>query len=256
MTKKFTFSDKAFVPFIMAGDPNLKITKELIIAAEKAGADLIEIGIPFSDPVAEGPTIQKSDIRALASGTTTDKIFQMLEEVKDIVKIPIVFMTYINPIFTYGADKFMRKCKEVGIKGVIVPDMPFEEKGELSEECKKYEILLISLIAPTSETRIKEIASEAEGFLYCVSSLGVTGVRKDIKTNIGDIIKLAKEYTDIPCLIGFGISTPEQGKEMSKISDGVIVGSAIINILEKYGENSVDYVYEYIKKMKESITGK
>lgn len=251
--KHFNFENKAFIPFITAGDPDIETTKELIITMQKAGADLIEIGIPFSDPVAEGLTIQQSTLRALTKGITTDDIFEMLKSIKDKITVPIALMTYINPIFTYGAEKFMKHCKEVGVSAVIVPDMPFEEKNEIYDECKAHDIKLISLIAITSKERLEKIAKEAEGFLYCVSSLGVTGVRSNLTNDIGKIIKQVKSYSDVPCMIGFGISTPEQAKQMSEISDGVIVGSAIVKIIEKYGINSPKHVEEYIRVMKNAI---
>ena len=244
---------KAFIPFITAGDPNLETTEKLILAMDKSGADIIEIGIPFSDPVAEGVVIQQADTRALESGTTTDKIFDMVKRISPKCGCPLVFMTYINPIYVYGADKFMENCKESGIRGVIVPDVPFEEKQELKPYCDKYGVELVSLIAPTSHERIKMIAKEAQGFLYCVSSMGVTGVRSEITTNIGEMIEAVKSVSDIPCAVGFGISTPEQAKDMAKYADGVIVGSAIVKLVAKYGENSEKAVSDYVKSMKEAI---
>jgi tryptophan synthase alpha chain len=244
---------KAFIPFITAGDPNLEITEQLILTMEQAGADLIEIGIPFSDPVAEGIVIQNADERALASGTTTDKIFDMVLKVREKTNIPLAFMTYINPIYVYGSERFLKRAVECGIDAVIVPDMPFEEKGELDSYCRQYGIDLISLIAPTSKERITTIAAAASGFIYCVSSLGVTGVRSEITTDIGEMIAYVKSAKDIPCAIGFGISTPEQAKSMSNYSDGVIVGSAIIKIVEKYGVDCVKPVYDYVKQMKDAV---
>lgn len=244
---------KAFIPFITAGDPNLDVTKELILAMDKSGADIIEIGIPFSDPVAEGIVIQQADERALSAGTTTDKIFEMVREISAECSAALAFMTYINPIYVYGVDKFMSNCRDCGISAVIVPDVPFEEKEEFKPACDKYGIDIISLIAPTSKDRIKMIAKEAQGFLYCVSSMGVTGVRKQITTNIGEMIKTVKEVSNIPCAVGFGISTPEQAKEMVKYADGVIVGSAIVKIIAQYGENAVEPVSNYVKSMKEAI---
>ncbi|OOB79985.1 MAG: tryptophan synthase subunit alpha [Epulopiscium sp. Nuni2H_MBin003] len=245
------FDTKAFIAFITAGDPDIETTKKLIYAIQRGGADLIEIGIPFSDPVAEGVTIQDASMRALATGTTTDKIFDMLEEIE--VTIPIALMTYINPIFTYGVAKFMSRCKKAGVSSIIVPDLPFEEKSEIYDDCNKYGIKLISLIAPTSEKRLQKIVTEAEGFLYCVSSLGVTGVRSNINSKISELILQARQYSDIPCMIGFGISTPEQAKSMADISDGVIVGSAIVKIVEKYGVDSCEHVENYVRTMKNAI---
>lgn len=244
---------KAFIPFVTAGDPSLKVTEELIIKMAKAGADIIEIGIPFSDPVAEGDVIAQADERALKAGTTTDKIFKMVEGVREKTYIPLAFMTYANPIYTYGSEKFIKNCFRYGIDAIIVPDLPFEEKDEIKPYCDKYDIDLISLIAPTSRERIKMIAKEAEGFVYCVSSMGVTGVRKEITTDISEMVKLVKEEKDIPCAIGFGISTPAQAKEMARYADGVIVGSAIVRIVGEYGADCVEPVYEYVKKMKEAI---
>lgn len=244
---------KAFIPFITGGDPSLNVTKRLLLAMQEAGADMIEVGIPFSDPIAEGPVIQEADERALKGGCTTDKLFDAMKEIKDEIHVPRVFMTYINAIYTYGKERFMERCVECGMTGVIVPDMPYEEKQELEAVCREYGIELISLIAPTSEERIQMIAREAEGFLYCVSSLGVTGVRSEIKTNIGAMIEKVKEVTDIPCAVGFGIATPKQAKEMAAVSDGVIVGSAIVKIVAQYGEGCVPYVAEYVKSMKAAV---
>lgn len=244
---------KAFIPFITGGDPSLKVTQELLVAMQESGADLIEIGIPFSDPIAEGPVIQEADERALRGGCTTDKLFDAVKEVRDQIHVPLVFMTYINAIYTYGRERFMKRCVECGMAGVIVPDMPYEEKGELADICREYGIELVSLIAPTSEERIQMIAKEAEGFLYCVSSLGVTGVRSEITTNIKEMIDKVREVTDIPCAVGFGISTPQQAKEMAAASDGAIVGSAIVRIVAEHGEECVPYVAEYVKSMKEAV---
>lgn len=246
-------SGKAFIPFVTAGDPDLETTEKLLIGMSESGADIIEIGIPFSDPIAEGVVIQEADLRALASGTTTDKIFDMVKRIRPQVKCALAVMTYMNPIFVYGTDKFMAKCKECGISAVIVPDTPFEEKNELAPFCDKHGVELVSLIAPTSHDRIKMIAKEAQGFVYCVSSLGVTGVRKEITTDIGEMVSLVKSVSDIPCAIGFGISTPEQAKKMAESADGVIVGSAIVKLVAKYGRNAVEPVCEYVKSMKDAI---
>lgn len=244
---------KAFIAFVTGGDPNLDTTEKLIYAMDKAGADLIEIGIPFSDPIAEGPVIQEASQRALDAGTTTDKLFDLVTKVRKSCDKPLVFMTYINPIFTYGKVRFLEKCKEVGIDGLIIPDLPFEEKDEISSECEQFGVDLISLIAPTSNERITMIAKEATGFIYCVSSMGVTGVRTEITTDIGAMTKLVKEATDIPCAIGFGISTPEQAKKMAGFGDGAIVGSAIVKIVARLGENCIDEVSEYVRSMKAAV---
>lgn len=244
---------KAFIPFLTGGDPTIDKTEEYIYKMVEAGADIIEIGIPFSDPIAEGPVIQEANIRALKNGATPERIFEMVERVRTKTQVPIVFLTYLNPVFNYGYDKFFARCKKAGVDGIIIPDMPFEEKGELAEEAKKNGVDIISLIAPTSADRIQMIAKEAQGYVYVVSSLGVTGMRSEIKTDLKSIIDLVKQATDVPAAVGFGINTPEQAAEISKISDGVIVGSAIVKIIEKYGENAADEVYKYVKEMKDAI---
>ncbi len=244
---------KAFIPFITCGDPNLDTTEEIIKAMAKAGADLIELGIPFSDPTAEGPVIQEANIRALSAGTTTDKIFDMVSKISGQVNVPLVFMTYANVVFSYGTERFMENASKAGICGLILPDVPYEEKKEFADVSRKYGIELVSLIAPTSHDRISMIAKEAEGFIYCVSSLGVTGVRSSITTDIGAMTKLVREATDVPCAIGFGISTPEQAKKMSMHADGVIVGSAIVKLIAKYGKEAVKPVEDYVRSMKEAI---
>ena len=244
---------KAFIPFLTGGDPTIDKTEEYIYKMAEAGADIIEIGIPFSDPIAEGPVIQEANIRALKNGATPERIFEMVERVRTKTQVPIVFLTYLNPVFNYGYDKFFARCKKAGVDGIIIPDMPFEEKGELAEEAKKNGVDIISLIAPTSADRIQMIAKEAQGYVYVVSSLGVTGMRSEIKTDLKSIIDLVKQATDVPAAVGFGINTPEQAAEISKISDGVIVGSAIVKIIEKYGENAADEVYNYVKEMKDAV---
>lgn len=244
---------KAFIPFITCGDPDLETTAKVVREAVKNGADLIELGIPFSDPTAEGPVIQGANIRALAGGVTTDKVFDLVRDLRSDVKIPLVFMTYANVVFSYGSERFISTCKEVGIDGIILPDLPYEEREEFEPVCQKYGVALIPLIAPTSENRIAMIAKAAEGFIYVVSSLGVTGERKEITTDIGAIVKVIRENTDVPCAVGFGISTPEQAKKMSALSDGAIVGSAIIKIIEKYGKEAAPYVGEYVKSMKDAM---
>ena len=243
---------KAFIPFITCGDPDLETTAAAVRAAAANGADLIELGIPFSDPTAEGPVIQGANIRALAGGVTTDRIFAFVKELRRDVHIPMVFMTYANVVFSYGAERFISACRDIGMDGLILPDLPFEEKEEFLPLCRKYGVDLISLIAPTSENRIAMIAREAEGFLYIVSSLGVTGTRSEITTDLASIVALVRKHTDIPCAIGFGISTPEQAKKMAAISDGAIVGSAIIKLLERYGKDAPQYVGAYVKSMKEA----
>lgn len=244
---------KAFIPFITCGDPDLETTAAAVRAAVENGADLIELGIPFSDPTAEGSVIQGANLRALQGGVTTDDIFQLVRELRRDVKIPLVFMTYANVVFSYGADRFIRFCGEIGIDGLILPDLPYEEKEEFLTDCHKYGVDLISLIAPTSEDRTAKIAREAEGFLYIVSSMGVTGTRTEIKTDLASILSIVRQNTDIPCAIGFGISTPQQAKAMAALSDGAIVGSAIIKLLEQYGKDAPPYIGEYVREMKEAL---
>ncbi|MBO7711049.1 MAG: tryptophan synthase subunit alpha [Lachnospiraceae bacterium] len=244
---------KAFIPFITCGDPDLETTAAVVRQAVANGADLIELGIPFSDPTAEGPVIQGANIRALAGGVTTDRVFDLVRDLRRDVTVPMVFMTYANVVFSYGAERFITTCRETGIDGLILPDLPFEEKEEFLPLCRRYGVALISLIAPTSENRIAMIAREAEGFIYLVSSLGVTGIRREITTDLASIVRVIRENTDVPCAIGFGISTPEQAAKMAGLSDGAIVGSAIIRLLEKYGKDAPPYVGAYVKEMKNAL---
>lgn len=245
---------KAFIPFITCGDPDLETTEKVVRAAAENGADLIELGIPFSDPTAEGPVIQGANMRALANGTTTDRIFDMVKSIRKDINTPMVFMTYANVVFSYGAEKFISICNKIGIDGLILPDLPFEEKDEFLPICRKYDVDLISLIAPTSAGRIEMISREAEGFIYIVSSLGVTGTRSEISTDLETLVSMVRRNTDVPCAIGFGISTPEQAKKMAGIADGAIVGSAVVKIIEEYGIDSAKHVGEFVKSMKQAIS--
>lgn len=244
---------KAFIAFITCGDPDLDTTGRAVRAAVENGADLIELGIPFSDPTAEGPVIQEASLRALQAGTTTDRIFGFVKELRTDVMVPMVFMTYANVIFSYGAEKFISTCAQIGIDGLILPDLPFEEKEEFLPLCRQYGVDLISLIAPTSENRVAMIAREAEGFIYLVSSLGVTGTRSEITTDLAPIIRTIRENAEVPVAIGFGISTPEQAKKMAAISDGAIVGSAIEKILAQHGKESAEYIGDYVRSMKNAL---
>lgn len=244
---------KAFIAFITCGDPDLETTAAVVRAAVDNGADLIELGIPFSDPTAEGPVIQGANLRALQGGVTTDRILAFVRELRRDISVPMVFMTYANVVFSYGTERFMAACQEVGIDGIILPDLPFEEKDEFQPVCRKYGVDLISLIAPTSENRIAMIAKEAEGFLYIVSSLGVTGTRSEIRTDLASIVQVVRQNTDIPCAIGFGISTPAQAAQMAAISDGAIVGSAIVRLVEEHGRDAAQYVGDYVRSMKEAL---
>ncbi len=253
---KNAFSNgKAFIPFITCGDPDIETTEAVVRAAVDAGADLIELGIPFSDPTAEGPVIQEANFRALSGGVTTDKVFEMVKRLRQDINTPFVFMTYANVVFSYGGERFLSACRDCGIDGLILPDVPFEERDEFLPLCRKYGVSFISMIAPTSEKRIAAIAKEAEGFLYIVSSLGVTGVRSEIKTDLAAIVRAVRASTDLPCAIGFGISTPEQAKKMASIADGAIVGSAIVKLLAEYGREAPAHVGSYVKQMKEAVAG-
>ena len=245
---------KAFIGFVTGGDPTLAKTEEFILEMVRAGVDLVEIGIPFSDPIAEGVVIQDANIRALAAGATVPRIFDLVASVRKSTNVPLVFMTYLNPVFNYGYDSFFKKCAEVGVDGIIVPDLPFEEKREVSEVADGFGVDVISLIAPTSEQRIQQIAQDAKGFIYLVSSMGVTGVRSEIKTNLAKIIEVVRVSASLPVAVGFGVNTTGQAAEISKSADGVIVGSAIVAIIEKYGEKAGPYVYEYVKKMKDALS--
>ena len=252
--KKAFAGGKAFIPFLTCGDPDLATTAAAVRACAENGASLIELGIPFSDPTAEGPVIQGANLRALNGGVTTDLIFDLVRGLRKDVTVPMVFMTYANVVFSYGMERFLSTAAEVGMDGLILPDVPFEEKEEFAPACRKYGLDLISLIAPTSEGRISQIARAAEGFVYCVSSLGVTGVRSEITTDVGAMVRLVREANpDIPCAVGFGISTPGQAQRMAALSDGAIVGSAIIRLLEKHGADAPGYVGEYVRTMAEAV---
>ena len=251
---KEAFSNgKAFIPFITCGDPDTDTTYNVVIEAVKNGADLIELGIPFSDPTAEGPVIQGANIRALEGGITTDKVFELVKRIRKEVKTPLVFMTYANVVFSYDPDKFIRTCSEIGIDGLIIPDIPYEEKDEFLPFCEKYDVDLISMVAPTSKDRISMIAKEAKGFIYVVSSMGVTGMRSSFAEGLSSVISEIRAVPDVPCAIGFGISDPSQAKEMSGYADGVIVGSAIIKILAEHGKDAPSYVGKFVKEMKDAV---
>lgn len=244
---------KAFIAFLTAGDPSAEKTVEYILDMEKAGADLVEIGIPFSDPTAEGVVIQEANIRALQRGMTTDGVFEIVRRVREKSQIPLVFLTYLNPVFHYGYDAFFQKCREFAVDGIIIPDLPFEEKGELAPVAAANGVDLISMISPTSEERIRKIAGDASGFLYIVSSMGVTGVRSQITTDLSSIVDMVRKVTDIPCAVGFGISTPEQARNMAAVSDGAIVGSAIVKIIAANGEHAGEALKKYVSSMKAGV---
>ena len=247
---------KAFIPFFTCGDPDLATTAAAVRAAVRNGADLVELGIPFSDPVAEGPVIQEASLRALNGGATTDRIFDLVRDLRQDVTVPMVFMTYANVIYSYGAERFISLCARTGIDGLILPDIPYEEQEEFLPLCRQYGVDLISLIAPTSASRIARIAREAEGFIYIVSSLGVTGTRSEITTDLASIVREIRANTSLPCAVGFGISTPAQGRAMADVSDGAIVGSAIVRLIARYGADAPEHVGEYVREMKEAIVRK
>lgn len=244
---------KAFIAFITCGDPTLEETEKILLEMEKGGVDLIELGIPFSDPTAEGLVIQGANIRALSGGVTTDKIFEMVRRVRPNLSVPLVFMTYANVVFSYGVERFARTCAEIGMNGIILPDVPFEEKHEFSDVFEKYGLDFISLIAPTSEGRISLIAQEAKGFVYCVSSLGVTGTRDSISTNVSQIVDRVKAVTDTPAAVGFGISSPKQAAEIAKYADGIIIGSAIVRLIGQYGTEAHEKVFEFTKDVRNAL---
>ncbi len=248
------FKDKkAFIAFITVGDPDLETTEKLVHVMAENGADLIELGIPFSDPTAEGPVIMEADEVALKAGTTTDKVLELTKKLRETITIPMVYMTYANVVFSYGCERFAEKAQAAGIDGIILPDVPFEEREEFTEVFDRYGIELISMIAPTSEDRIAMIAREARGFLYMVSSLGVTGTRSEITTDIGAMTALVKKNSTVPCAVGFGISAPAQAAKMASLSDGAIVGSAIIKLIAKYGRDAVGPVGAYVKEMADAV---
>lgn len=245
---------KAFIGFLTAGDPSIPKTEEFILEMARGGADLIEIGIPFSDPVAEGPVIQEANIRALTSGTTPRRVFELVASVREKTDVPLVFLTYVNTVFNYGYESFFSRCRDLGVDGIIMPDLPFDEKDEVREIAGRFEVDIISMVAPTSSERIQKIAQDASGFIYIVSSMGVTGIRSEIVTDIGAILKSIRAVSDTPAAVGFGIATPEMAREIIKTgADGVIVGSAIVRIIGQYGGDAGKYLYEYVKSMKDAI---
>jgi len=244
---------KAFIPFVTCGDPDLETTGKIVRAMQENGADLIELGIPFSDPTAEGPVIMEADRRALAGGVTTDRIFDFVKELRRDVRVPLVFMTYANVVYSYGIEKFAARSAEAGLDGLILPDVPLEEKEEFAPAFRSRGLDFISMVAPTSAARTARIARQAEGFLYIVSSLGVTGVRGEITTDVGAIVSLVRENTDAPCAVGFGISTPAQAADMAAVSDGAIVGSAVVKLAAQYGRDAAPEIGAYVRAMKDAL---
>ena len=247
--------EKAFITYITAGLPDMEHCAKLIRVQEEAGLDILELGIPFSDPAADGPVIQDASYRSILKGTNLRKCFELVDGVrKDGCELAIVFMMYYNTVLHYGLEAFAEKCAEVGVDGLIIPDLPLEEQQPLKDAlAKQNATILIQLVAPVSDKRIPEILKDARGFVYCVSSLGVTGMRRQITTDVGAMVELVKKSSDLPAAIGFGISGPEQAKKMAEVSDGVIVGSAIVKLVEKYGKDAVPYVAEFVKSVKDAI---
>ena len=244
---------KAFIPFITCGDPSLQATKELVFALQDAGADIIELGIPFSDPTAEGPVIQGANLRALEGGVTTDAILEMVAGIRADVRVPLVFMTYGNIVFHYGIERFCARAEKAGIDGLILPDTPYEEKDEFAPACAAHGIAYISLIAPTSDERVAMIATEAQGFVYCVSSLSVTGTRDAITTDIDTLVARVRAATDVPVAVGFGISNAEQAANMAAKSDGAIVGSALVKLVAEHGARAAGPVSERARQLAEAV---
>lgn len=245
-------NEKAMISFITAGDPNFEVTEKLVYSMEEAGADIVELGIPYSDPIADGPTIQKSSARSLKNGTTIAKIMDSVENIRLKTEIPLVYLVYYNSVFKYGIEKFISQCSKVGIDGIIIPDLPIEERADILKIAGKYDVSLIPLIAPTSKERIKKIVTNASGFIYCVSTNGVTGTRNKINTNIKEYMDIVSRYTDIPKAIGFGISNAEMAKEMKPYCDGVIIGSAIVKKVDETEneEEIIKNVKAFIKDVK------
>lgn len=245
-------NEKALITFITAGDPNIKTSYKIIEKMIAEGIDILEIGIPFSDPLAEGPSIEKANYRALNSGTTTDDVFKMVEKLRIIYDIPILLMLYVNLIYKYGVEKFIRKCVEAGIDGLVIPDLPIEEVEEIKLYARCNGIYIINLVAPTTKNdRLINIVKKSEGFIYCVSSLGVTGERKNITTDLADYFYRLKSLTDIPLALGFGLSNKKQINGLKGNWNGYIVGSAIVNIIAQYGIESPEYVGSFIKSLKD-----
>lgn len=246
---------KALVPFLTAGDPNLEVTKKIILDMAASGADLIEIGVPFSDPMAEGPVIQEANIHALAVDTTLEAVMDMVSSLRKETQIPLVYLLYYNTVLSYGLEKFFARCAEVGIDGIIVPDLPYEESDEIDAYTKKYNVYQIMMVAPTSSARMKKICDKARGFLYCVSSMGVTGMRSNFSTDFHAFFKEINEVCQVPTCIGFGVSTPEQAADLKQYCDGVIVGSAIVKrIMDGSDEKQkISSVHEFVLQLRAAL---
>lgn len=250
---------KAFIVYITAGDPSLSVTERLISELEKNGVDLIEIGIPFSDPLADGLTIQKASQRALSGGASVKSILRMARSARKKVRLPLVFMTYYNPVSHYGLSRFITDSKKAGVDGVIIPDLPPEEAGELIKLSKKADFAVIFLASPTStKDRLKIIAAKSRGFIYYVSLTGVTGARKSLPKDIREHVRALKRITKKPVCVGFGISKPGQAKNISRLADGIIVGSALIKVIEKNIDKKHLYkkVSDFVRNLGKAVHGK
>ncbi len=238
--EKLKKDDKtARIGFLTGGDPTIDKTPELIKAMVAGGTDIVEIGVPFSDPLADGPVIQAAATRALAGGVTVNQIFEMVKKVREDVSVPLIFLMYTNTLMVYGIEKFITRCREVGIDGLIIPDLPYEEQEEVLPVMKEQGIALIPLVAPTSKDRLKMITAGGSGFVYCVSSMGVTGRNSQFHASIDEYIAEVRANTDLPLAIGFGISSNDDVKRFEPIADGVIVGTAIVKEIERTGGDPV-----------------
>lgn len=246
---------KALITFLTIGDPNMEVSEKAIYAMQEEGVDLIELGVPFSDPAADGKTIQEADVRALRNGVDIYKIFEMVEKIRADIHIPMVFLLYYNVMVQYGLEAFFKRCADTGIDGLIIPDLPYEESGEIKEYTEKYGVYQINLVAPTSHERIKEIAKNSHGFLYCVSSLGVTGEKSSFVTDFDEFFSLINKYTAVPACVGFGISNGEQVRKLSSYCDGAIVGSALVKAVAsgKNGDESIKNLREKLRDLKSGI---
>lgn len=246
---------KALITFITAGDPTIETTKKLVIEMEKRGANIIELGIPYSDPIAEGPVIQAANSRALKNNLRLKDIMAAAAEIRKEVSVPLIYLLYFNSILQYGIEKFLRDCVNSGVDGLIIPDLPYEEKNEIADSASKYNIDIISMVSPTSKDRIEKIAKDAKGFLYCVSSLGVTGVRNNFDTDFAEFFGHIDRYANVPKAVGFGISTGEQIRNLRRFCDGIIIGSAIVKKVEESSceEDAVEKVGEYVQAMRNAL---
>lgn len=251
--KKAFENGKALIAFLTAGVPSAEDTVRYVLEMEEAGADLIEMGVPFSDPIADGPVIMEADVAALKNHIHLPEVMEIVKEIRKHTKIPLVLLTYYNPVFRYPAERFFKEAREIGIDGVIIPDLPAEEQGEIRPLADENEVDIIQMVAPTSGVRIKEHLKNATGFVYVVSSMGVTGMRGNIKTDLKDIIQQVREVTDTPVAVGFGIHTAEQAHEMASLADGVITGSGVVDIINRKGKDAGPSLKEYIGNLRKGM---